>query len=68
MAIRTYISIITLNVNSLKGPTKSIDWLNGHKNKTQMYAVFKRPTSLLGTHTNSSERMEENIPCKWEPT
>ena len=52
MAIRTYISIITLNVNGLNAPTKSIDWLNGYKNKTQIYAVFKRPTSLLGTHTN----------------
>ena len=45
---------------------KDIDWLNGYKNKTHIYAVFKRPTSLLGTHTNSSERMEENIPWKWE--
>ena len=52
MAIRTYISIITLNVNGLNAPTKNIDWLNGYKNKTQIYAVFKRPTSLLGTHTN----------------
>ena len=27
---------------------KDIDWLNGYKNKTYIYAVFKRPTSLLG--------------------
>ena len=27
---------------------KDIDWLNGYKNKTHIYAVFKRPTSLLG--------------------
>ena len=24
----------------------SVDWLNGYKNKTHTYAVFKRPTSL----------------------
>jgi len=42
MAIRTYVSMITLNVNGLNSPTKSIDWLNGYKNKTHIYAVFKR--------------------------
>jgi len=25
---------------------KDLDWLNGYKNKTHTYAVFKRPTSL----------------------
>ena len=29
---------------------KDIDWLNGYKNKTHIYVVFKRPTSLLGTY------------------
>ena len=24
---------------------KDIDWLNGYKNKTHTYAVYKRPTS-----------------------
>ena len=52
MARRIYISLITFNVNGLNAPTKVIDWLNGYKNKTHIYAVFKRPTSLLGTHTN----------------
>ena len=28
---------------------KDIDWLNGYKNKTRIYAVYKRPTSDLGT-------------------
>ena len=32
--------------------TKDIDWLNGYKNKTRIYAVYKRPTSDLGTHTD----------------
>ena len=31
---------------------KDIDWLNGYKNKTHIYAVYKRPTSDLGTHTD----------------
>ena len=26
--------------------------LNGYKNKTHIYAVYKRPTSDLGTHTD----------------
>ena len=30
---------------------KDKDWLNGYKNKTPIYAVYKRPTSKQGTHT-----------------
>ena len=30
---------------------KDKDWLNGYKNKTPLYAVYKRPTSNQGTHT-----------------
>ena len=29
---------------------KGTDWLNGHKNNTCIYAIYKRPTSDLGTH------------------
>ena len=35
---------------------KDIDWLNGYKNKTHIYAVYKKPTSDLKTH----------IDWKWE--
>ena len=52
MGIGTYISIITLKVNGLMLQPKDIDWLNGYKNKTRIYAVYKRPTSELGTHTD----------------
>ena len=53
MVIGTYISITTLNVNGLNVvQPKDIDWLNGYKNKTHIYAVYKRPTSDLGTHTD----------------
>ena len=37
--------------------------LNGYKNKTHIYAVYKRPTSDLGTE---SEGMEKDIPFKWK--
>ena len=35
---------------------KDTDWLNGYKNKTHIYAVYKKPTSNLKTH----------IDWKWE--
>ena len=50
MVIGTYISITTLNVNGLK--PKDTGLLNGYKNKTCIYAVYNRPTSDLGTHTD----------------
>ena len=61
MIIGTYILIITLNVSGLNAPNKTQtewmcfqpkDWLNGYKNKTHIYVVYKRPTSDLGTHTD----------------
>ena len=47
MVMGSYLSIITLNVNGLNAPTK--DWLNGYKNKTPIYVVYKRPTSKRDT-------------------
>ena len=50
MAIGTYVSIISLNVNGLNAPTKRhrlAEWL---QNKTHIYAVYKKPTSDLKTH------------------
>ena len=35
---------------------KDTDWLNGYKNKTHIYAVYKKLTSDLKTH----------IDWKWE--
>ena len=37
MAIGTYLSIITLNVNELNAPTKDTDQMNGYKNNTYLY-------------------------------
>ena len=31
---------------------KDKDWLNGYKNKTPIYVVYKRPISKQGTHTD----------------
>ena len=63
MAIGTYISIITLNVNILNAPTKRHRLAEWIQNKTLIYAVYKKPTSDLKT---KSERMEKYIPCKWK--
>ena len=52
MVIGAYILIIILNINGLNAPTKDIDRLNEYKSKTHIYAVYKRPTSDLGTHTD----------------
>ena len=52
MVIGTYTSIITLNVNGLMLQPRDIDWLNGYINKIHIYAVYKRPTSDLETHTD----------------
>ena len=52
MAIGTYISITTLNVNGLNAPTKRHRLAEWIQNKTYIYAVYKRPTSDLGTHTD----------------
>ena len=52
MVIGTYISIIDLNVSGLNDQPKDIDWLNGYRNKTRIYTVYKRPTSDLGTHSD----------------
>ena len=36
----------------IKAMKKDKDWLNGYKNKTPIYFVYKRPTSKQGTHTD----------------
>ena len=32
--------------------SKDTEWLNGYKNKTHIYAAYKRFTSDLKTHTD----------------
>ena len=63
MAVNTYLSIITLNVNELDALIKrafmAADWIQ--KNKTHLQVAYKRLTSELNTHKNESEGMEKYI-------
>ena len=34
---------------------KDTDWLNGYENKTHIYAVYKKPTSVLKTHIDGKQ-------------
>ena len=43
---------------------KEINCLNEYKNNTQIYVIYKRPTSDLGTCTERN-RMEKAILCEW---
>ena len=52
MAIGTHISIITLNVSRLNAPTKRHRLTEWIQRKTQIYAVYKKPTSDLKTYTD----------------
>ena len=40
---------------------KDKDWPNGYKNKTPLYAAYKRPTSKQGTHTDWKWRAGKKI-------
>ena len=57
MTIGTYISIITLNVNGLNAPAKRhrlVKWIqkqDPYMVYMGLYAVYKKPTSDLKTHT-----------------
>ena len=52
MAIGTYISIITLSVNGLNAPTKRHRLTEWIQKEDLINAVYKRPTSDLGIHTD----------------
>ena len=43
---------------------KDKDWLNVYKNKTPIYAVYKRPTQTKGHIETESEGLEKDISCK----
>ena len=48
----TYKSIATLNVNGLNASTKRHRLAEWKQKQDRIYAVYKRPTSDLGTHTD----------------
>ena len=66
MAIGTYISVITLNVNGLNAATKR------HRLAEQIQKQDPYICCLQQTYFGpkdiqiESERMEKYIPCKWE--
>ena len=67
MAIGTYISTITLNVNGLNAPTKRhrlAEWIKKkkqkQKNKTYIYAETHFRSS---NKYRPSEQIEKDIPC-----
>jgi len=43
---------------------KDKDWLNGYKNKTPTYVVYKRPPQNRGHIQTESEGLEKGFPCK----
>ena len=45
---------------------KDKDWMNGLKNKTPIYVVYKRPTSKQGTHTDWKWRGEKRYSMQIE--
>ena len=45
--------------------SKDKDWPNGYKNKTPIYAVYKRPISNLGTHTGQKSEDGKRYFMKW---
>ena len=66
MAIGTYISIITSNVNGLNAPTKR-HRLVEQIQKQDPYICCLQQTYLRPKDIQTeSERMEKYIPCKWE--
>ena len=67
MAIRTYISIITLNISALTASTKRHRLAEKIQNQN-LYkcAVFNIPPFIFKAHTNKSWWMEEDMPWKWK--
>ena len=45
---------------------KDMEWLNGYRNKTCIYAAKSRLTSYLKTLKRLKVRGWKNIPCKWK--
>ena len=66
MVAGSYIPIITLNVHGLNATTKVKVWLNGYKNETSIYTIYKRFTPGLGTHTDCKLGAGKRYPMHWK--
>ena len=65
MALNTYLSIITLNVNGLNAPTKRLrvgEWIR----KQDPYICCLQETHLRLKDTHRVKGMEKDISCKWK--
>lgn len=60
VAISPTISIITLSISGLNTPVNTEDCYSGSKNKTQLHAVYKKPT--LNVDRYYKERDTEKYP------
>ena len=60
MAMGSYLSIITLNVNGLNASTKDKDWLNGYKNKPLYMLSPRDPPQTKGHIQTESEGLEKD--------
>ena len=52
MAVRAYMSVVTLNVNGLNAPAKRHRLAKLIEKQDPYIYVYKRPTSALRTHTD----------------
>ena len=67
MAIGTYISIITLNVNGINTPTKRHRLAECiQKQDPYIHCLQETPLQTSRHIQTESERMKKYIPCKWE--
>ena len=67
MAVRTYISIITLNVNGLNAPTRRhslAEWIQ--KPDTSMCCLEETHFRPKDTYRLKVRGWKKYIPCKWE--
>ena len=45
---------------------KDIDWLNGYKIKTHIYASIRDSLQIQGHIQTETKEMDKVIPCKWK--
>ena len=66
MAINTHLSIIALNVNGLNAPTKRQRLAEWIQKQDPYICCLRDPPQPQGHKQTESERMEEDITCKWK--
>ena len=68
MTMGSYLSMITLNINGLKGPKKRERLTEWTQKQDPYCMLFKRdPSQTKGRIQTESEGLEKDISCKWKP-